>query len=326
MRGRVFVTTLFAAALAFSLPGSGANQASANDLRDERSLPMPLSSASATSTRPLASPSYFPWMHPDVRRAWGEGYVGQGTHLVIVDDFLPTFGRFSGNLDGTQREASHGAWVRDMARMLAPEARVRRVDFIYDSRRVRLPGARSVINLSYATLSPNPGERLSEARERSIVGHATLGRAVVVKAAGNFGHPILSPSPGGLYDILARDLAGARSVIFAGATEGHGTARSPTRLTDYSSYPGDDLRLQRRFVTVGVRTDLTELAGTSFAAPQISGYAAIIWSKFADASARDVVQRILRTARRDVIVDYDPFYHGRGQASLGRALAPDRIR
>ena len=38
-----------------------------------------------------------------------------------------------------------------------------------------------------------------------------------------------------------------------------------------------------------------------------------------------VANRLLDTARTDTIRNYDPFYHGQGEASLSRALAPDSI-
>ena len=66
----------------------------------------------------------------------------------------------------------------------------------------------------------------------------------------------------------------------------------------------------------------TNLQGTSFAAPQVSSYAAILGSKFPGATALQVTDQLLDTARTDTIRGYDITLHGQGEASLSRALAP----
>jgi subtilisin family serine protease len=67
------------------------------------------------------------------------------------------------------------------------------------------------------------------------------------------------------------------------------------------------------------------LQGTSSAAPQLSAYAAILGSKFPRASALQVIDQLLDTARTDTIRGYDMQLHGQGEASLSRALAPQSI-
>jgi subtilisin family serine protease len=84
--------------------------------------------------------------------------------------------------------------------------------------------------------------------------------------------------------------------------------------------------VQNQFLTVGVESHKTGLAGTSFAAPVISGYAAILGSKFKGASATQITNQLLTTARKDTIAGYNPAIHGRGEASLSRAIAPVTIR
>jgi len=76
---------------------------------------------------------------------------------------------------------------------------------------------------------------------------------------------------------------------------------------------------------VGVAANKTGLAGTSFAAPIVSGYAAIIGSKFPTWTPTQVTNRLLTTARKDTLVNYNATTYGVGEASLANALAPNSI-
>ena len=67
---------------------------------------------------------------------------------------------------------------------------------------------------------------------------------------------------------------------------------------------------------------------SSFAAPIVSGYAAIVYDKFSnfDPSPKAVADRLLSTARTDTISDWateGAATYGVGEASLANALAPD---
>ena len=101
---------------------------------------------------------------------------------------------------------------------------------------------------------------------------------------------------------------------------------TPASLASYSNTPGSDTVLQRQFLVVGVEGHKTGLYGTSFAAPVVSGYSAILGSKFTRASATQITNQLLNTARQDTISNYNPALHGRGEASLTRALAPVGIQ
>ena len=80
-------------------------------------------------------------------------------------------------------------------------------------------------------------------------------------------------------------------------------------------------------LVVGVDSSaLRGLAGTSFAAPIVSGYAAIVGSKFTTANAAAVANQLLNTARTDTVSGHHAATYGRGEASLTRALAPASIR
>ena len=81
----------------------------------------------------------------------------------------------------------------------------------------------------------------------------------------------------------------------------------------------------------GVVTDLYQ--GTSFAAPRVAGYVAMLRSKFPNLNATQSASIMLDTASYDTLRCHqqtggcDPKIYGRGEANLSRALAPvGRIR
>jgi hypothetical protein len=72
-------------------------------------------------------------------------------------------------------------------------------------------------------------------------------------------------------------------------------------------------------------TSNSYVEGTSFAAPRVAGYAAILRHKFPNLNAEKSVSIMLDTARYDTLGCFpncDPNLYGKGEASLSRALAP----
>ena len=57
----------------------------------------------------------------------------------------------------------------------------------------------------------------------------------------------------------------------------------------------------------------------------ISGYAAILGSKFTTATPTQIVNRLLSTARKDTLLNYNAATYGMGEASLANAVAPNKI-
>ncbi len=296
---------------------------------------------------PLESPpvaraaAYYSWMHPEVERAWGDGYLGAGARITVVDDFRGP--SFSGGLTGDQRKANHGAWVETLAGLVAPEASV--VSLNYEQgRRIALSDDHlNVVNLSYGLIfSSSSGFGgmdwtsrsmwgASENRtERDIIRFASENAAVIVKAAGNEGIEVDGiVSTGSTHEIdgLNMALIGMDSAIFVGALNRNGRVGNRADLADYSNFAGENPTVQDQFLTVGVDSArMGGLAGTSFAAPIVSGYAAILGSKFTGADPSQIAEQLLNTARTDTIRNYDPAVHGRGEASIRRALAPAEIR
>ena len=79
--------------------------------------------------------------------------------------------------------------------------------------------------------------------------------------------------------------------------------------------------------TTSVDPDGTALGnvGTSYAAPRVAGYVAILRSKFPNLNAEKSASIMLDTARYDTLScnpNCNPAIYGKGEASLSRALAP----
>lgn len=302
------------------------------------------------------SQSSQPWMSNEVADAWKQGYKGQNTAVIVVDDFRAPRG-ILGNLTGAQEIRRHGDWASLQTKLIAPSAMVVSLDYSKQKSVTLYRGWLNTLNLSYGMIyrsdinlvgssgmvqAPSNLENVAiidhQPLETSIIDHARNGRAVVVKSAGNnMGQPVGFSNYNtttGKYetDLLSISLIGAKSAIFVGALEQNGTPGSKVKMASYSNVAGSDPNVQKQFLVVGWnggeplrQNKPIQLLGTSFAAPIISGYAAILGSKFQSASAEKISRQLLNTARTDTIVNYDPSIHGKGEASLTRALAPQRI-
>lgn len=280
--------------------------------------------STALSAASVFQPS---WMHSEVATAWSRGYKGQGVSITVIDDFSSA-SRMAGRLDGQTRDLRHGEWTALEAGMLAPSAAVFRQDFGNANAVTFKPGL-DVLNLSYGMMAAR-GYSASQirwsARETSIIAAARGGTAVVVKAAGNDAVAVMAANRSGQMDYLNHALRGAQTGIYVGALDRHGSTTAKASLASYSNTPGTDTVVQNQFLVVGVPGQQTGLYGTSFAAPVVSAYAAILGSKFAAATPKAITTQLLTTARKDTIQGYSAARHGVGEASLTRALAPASIR
>jgi subtilisin family serine protease len=213
--------------------------------------------------------------------------------------------------------------------MLAPSANMVQDD--YSTRQqVRLATkGLNVLNMSYGMYASG-SYTLSQigwaAQESSIIQYAKYGSAVAVKAAGNDAVAVTGTNAQGNKDFLNLALVGAPSAIFVGALDRNGTTTAPASLASYSNFAGSDTAVQKNFLVVGVRGDLTGLYGTSFAAPVVSAYSGVLGSKFTKATPVQITNQLLNTARQDTLVNYSATIYGRGEASLSRALAPVSIK
>jgi subtilisin family serine protease len=267
------------------------------------------------------------WMSPEVEQAWDLGYKGKRVTVHIVDDFKSS-NRYNGDLGNGPQTLRHGEWTRLEASMISPDAKFASIDFT-NNKAVRLARGLNTLNLSYGMFAIDgfSNNQINwSSREKSIISYAQKGSAIIVKAAGNDAVAIGSANSEGDVDYLNRALVGTRSAIFVGALNKNGTMQAPASLAYYSNYAGENVAVQNNFLVVGVEGNKTGLYGTSFAVPIVTGYSAILGSKFTKASATQITNQLLNTARTDTISGYNPAIHGRGEASVYRALAPTSIK
>jgi subtilisin family serine protease len=268
------------------------------------------------------------WMSPEVGAAWTQGYKGQGTTIMVVDDFYST-STINGNLGDGALTQRHGDWTLKQASMVAPLANIASQNFNSVTAVPLAATGLNVLNLSYGMYASS-FLKLSQitwsAQESSIINYAKAGSAVISKAAGNDAVAVGAKTKGGKIDFLNQALRGTQSAIYVGALSANGTTAKKASLASYSNFAGSDTTVQKQFLVVGVEGSKTNLYGTSFAAPIISGYAAVLGSKFTAATPTTITNQLLNTARTDTLVSFSAAKYGRGEASLTRALAPASIQ
>lgn len=265
-----------------------------------------------------------------------------------------------------RRPQRHGEWTREMAWMVAPGATIASIDLNSGIAFVPTTDAFNAVNLSYGLIART--SFASAFNNWDLLGNPHSGvlaavqgdLAFAAKAAGNDATAI-GGTVKGTVDVFAQQFVnvidgwtgtGAAPVIFVGAlewnpdgTEGGGTLE---RLASYSNYAGSDPNVQGNFLVVGVEggrssadafanygsacgsvDNGTCLYGTSFAAPIVTGYAAIVAQKFTSGTTPPapsmVAAQLLSTALTETISGYDPALHGQGEACLSCALGPDSL-
>lgn len=187
-------------------------------------------------------------------------------------------------------------------------------------------GAR-VINLSLGGSSPSTSLRLAIARAASA-------GAVVIVAAGNDGDSTEAGVDPNNPDPFATGLrqAGAGNVIIAGSVDKDNafsafSNRAGSEANWFLSARGEKVCCVYDNGVLKITTDATGarfqyvFSGTSFAAPQIAGAAALLIQAFPNLTATQVVDLLLRTARDAGAAGTDTTF-GRGLLDLAAAFAP----
>ncbi len=162
-----------------------------------------------------------------------------------------------------------------------------------------------------------------------------LSHALLVKSAGN---DAIDAKYESTSYTLAHDASTANRLLIVGALNQNGSVANPASLAWYSNLAGTDPAVSSRFVLangnvpyntsqvmINGSIDNTSGIGTSYAAPIVAGYAAIIMQKFPNLDAVKTSNIILDTARYDTLTCYPNCpvaVYGQGEASLSRALAP----
>lgn len=180
-----------------------------------------------------------------------------------------------------------------------------------------------VFNLSLGGTSRNPRQNVAAYESQLAFANASrVPDAVFVKAAGNSGCTVHATDCDPLNAVLYNAPTFKDKTLIVGALDQPGG-----RIAAYSNRAG---RYADRFIVAdgrGIqRPDGSYDEGTSFAAPRVSGYAAILRQKFPNLDAAQTASILLDTAQwnsawgaRDAGTQA---VYGQGEANLRRALAP----
>lgn len=278
-------------------------------------------------------------LHSDVTTARADGWTGKGVNILVADFF--------------DDSSDHGYKVTGIINRNAPGSTINTFGLGNNSVDSST-GNEKVVNYSLGTLQQivdssgqvtgftNPAGSNNFAW-LLVAGAHLIPNAVIVKAAGNestWASSDLSnqglrngitfqntgnPTVDNAISSDIRTLTGVTDrLLIVGALDKDGTPQNKANLAFYSNKAGE---YNDRFLVANGCLEASCNAndpqqGTSFAAPRVASYAAIINHKFQGLTPQQTSDILLRTARTDTINGYDILIHGRGEASLSGALAP----
>lgn len=200
-----------------------------------------------------------------------------------------------------------------------------------------------VINLSMGSEIPTNGQSFSIVMDAVAKFPIPKLEAVIVVAAGNGGAPCASLDLSGCNALavsMAFQESTGSSTIIAGALQGEGLREN---IVDYSTRagiladryllaPGDSGYTKiswasEQYNILAPQIGSENVRGTSFAAPIISGAAAIIKQKYPSLSSKQIADVLLLSANKDINNDGVPDFagvsaiYGHGKLDINRALS-----
>ncbi len=327
---------------------------------------------------------YYRWMHPEVDWAFSNNITGLGSHLVILDNFSSNAfsGNLVGQTQTLthgewtslqSRLVAPGASYRNVNQPTSVRGRDRTGVI---SNHYASGAAVQVVNMSFGLFDPegtvvDADYSFGNTLWDSLADEAwNGGNDIFVKAAGNTngqhvdtGTIELGLIPANYVDTLNISLIGAPNALFVGALDWAPTnyeagdaydedgnlveanlELAPTTIADYSTIAGSNTMVQDMFLVARVNSAEMGFAGTSFAAPYVSGIAAMVGGKHQNYLSNQsnagelVVDRLLQTARTDTISNFSDSctlsvdnackrssVYGVGEVSLRRAVSPDFV-
>lgn len=281
---------------------------------------------------------------PTIRmpRVWSEGYTGNGVKVAVIEDDPVDFGnQYLDHVSGVTGPPEL-AWYNDdmlhptqtagviamkdypLYQGIAPDVTLYSADAgSYDPQSniadasdwaTGGPNYVDVLNLSFGNSDP-PLDFWSRYFDHMVWHHRRM-----VVAAGNEGEP--PPSMG--------NPDSAYNVLTVGGFDDHDNSNwSDDTMSDFSSYTGPGSRDKPEVVAVGERVCTADLsgddvgcgvAGTSFAAPQVSGLAALLTEKLGSHKPELIKAIVMASAVHNIegdsrLSDYD------GTGAIDAALA-----
>jgi hypothetical protein len=291
--------------------------------------------------------------HQDVISAWNQGWTGKGVNVVIADSLMTNHGVITASLVGRYAYAANMYGIPLDNDMYTTTTNVFDTNGNYaDLSNMINVGAINLsfgANYSYGTTAParaivdnaysslrNNWVNILKGTAGYIYQGLNMTDAVVIKSAGN---DAISADKESFVKAYADDAAIKNRLLIAGALSY--TLDGKGYIASYSNTAGDDTNVSGRFLVAsggtpfsygdisinGTLANSSEFGnlGTSFAAPRVAGYVAIVRSKFPNLDAIKTSAIMLDTARYDTLSCYpscSPSIYGAGEASLSRALAP----
>jgi membrane-anchored mycosin MYCP len=259
---------------------------------------------------------------PDLSRVW-QLTRGAGQRVAIIDtgvaqhDGLPHLvpgGDYVSTGDGTQDCDAHGTLVAGILAAVAPDATVIAIrqssakfapindrarsgvgDVNTMARAVRTAAdlGASVINISSVACVPATAALDDRALGAALAYAVDVKDAVIVTAAGNTGGAAQCPAqrPDATWDTTAVAVSPAWYDDYVLAVGSVNTDGAPSAFT--LAGPWVDVAARGEAVR---SLDSVPLSGTSYAAPIVSGLAALIRARFPSLTARQTMQRLETTA------------------------------
>ena len=293
----------------------------------------------------------------DVRGAWRDGWSGSESSVLVVDSFggnerhgylvmlsvltsasnAPLFALEAG-LRGSGRNFGDDGGLRAAFNAMR-FSETNNHDIPFD-----------VINASFGF---NPirdrAERESTIREVEQSGNfyleligigrflsaANVRDATITKAAGNE-----SADAGFVPDNVAyaRSASIGPRLLIVGATEGYYDQTGGASIASYSNFAGSDPVVRARFIVANGDSPLVDASafinnrlvstagrGTSYAAPRVAGYVALLRHKFPNLTGYNSADVILDTATYEGLIcapNCSENIYGQGRVDIHRALAP----
>lgn len=303
--------------------------------------------------------------HPEVLAAWRQGWTGQGVNIMMEDSLQQAHGMtttllanryaIGATIYGFNVPTQLGIYNSDGS--TAHPSSMVNIGVVNASYGANLPGLIghagrwTNTELANAAIAYNASAQVAVSRMTGATSFANFNYtdAVIVKAAGN---DAITADKEPLVKALASNATINPRLLIVGALTMAGFTTAPVTISSYSNTAGTDSSVASRFLVAsgttpfrtgdlalnGVPIDATTSVdpngvnlgnvGTSYAAPRVAGYAAILRQKFPNLNAEKSASILLDTARYDTLSCYaqpggcNPTIYGKGEASLSRALAP----
>jgi len=302
--------------------------------------------------------------HPDVIQAWNAGWTGKGVNILIDDDITNSHSVTTSLITHRYAWGStiYGTSFNDYSAVQNWDGTTPNLN---STIKIGVINASFGANLQYLTQKSSgwtsqdfqtayTGYGSSATVHKDVFnGNKTnsnfasfnLTDAVITKAAGNDSIDAYNEP---LNRYLVEDPTISTRLLIVGALAQDPGGGKPLFAEGYSNTAGASAAIKARFlVALGTTPFQTNWVswngtiisgsdngnnGTSYAAPRVAGYVAIVRQKFPNLTAPNTADIMLATARYDTLGCYTPgngptggcdtSKYGQGEASLSRALAP----